>query len=92
MASESAKEIKTLVGVAELTKALTKVNDLKDKAVDCFSRHTYTTNLQKWTFDNVNNKWVSSRFIFFVFLQFPFSYTILLEFHSLGHPVQEKPK
>ena len=63
VASESAKEIKTLVGVAELTKALTKVNDLKDKAVDCFSRHVYTTNLQKWTFDNVNNKWVSFRSI-----------------------------
>ena len=63
VASESAKEIKTLVGVAELTKALTKVNNLKDKAVDCFSRHIYTTNLQKWTFDNVNNKWVSFHFI-----------------------------
>ena len=63
VASEIAKEIKTLVGVAELTKALTKVNNLKDKAVDCFSRHIYTTNLQKWTFDNVDNKWVSFRSI-----------------------------
>ena len=59
VASESARGTKTLVGVTELTKALTKVYRLKDKAVDCFSRHIFTTNLEKWSFDEVNNKGVS---------------------------------
>ena len=58
VASESATGTKTLVGVVELTKALTKVNQLKDKAVDCFSRHIFTTNVQKWSFDEVKNKGV----------------------------------
>ena len=67
VASESAKGTKILVGVAQLTKALQMVNDLKDKAVDCFSRHIYTTNLQKWTFDNIKNKQVFFRFYNVVF-------------------------
>lgn len=58
VASESAMGTKTLVGVVELSKALTKVYQLKDKAVDCFSRHIFTTNVQKWSFDEVKNKGV----------------------------------
>ena len=66
VASESAMETKTLVGVVELTKALDKVSQLKDKAVDCFSKDPFTTNLIKWSFDNVTNKVVSFRFKSFV--------------------------
>ena len=62
VASESAREIKTLVGVSELNKALAKVYRLKDKAVDCFSTHKFTLNLKKWSFDNGTNKVVSFRF------------------------------
>ena len=62
VASESARGIQTLVGVAELNKALAKVYWLKNKAVDCFSTHKFTLNLKKWSFDNVTNKVVSFRF------------------------------
>ena len=75
VASESATGTKTLVGVIELTKALTKVYQLKDKAVDCFSRHLFTTNVQKWSFDEVKNKGVC-----FCLLRFgvcPLSYMLL---------------
>ena len=65
VASESAMETKTLVGVVELNKALAKVYQLKEKAVDCFSRHIFTTNLQKWSFDNVKDKGVCFGFLRF---------------------------
>lgn len=74
VASDSALGTKTLVGVVELTKRLNQVQDIKDRAVDCFSTNIYKTDFQKWSFSSTTHRKVSIAFLFkFVSLPFVFS-------------------
>lgn len=60
LASESARETGRLNGDVHLTKLL---HDIKKyyiyDAAKCFSKISYTTDVWKWHFDNVNDKAVS---------------------------------
>ena len=58
IASESALGIGRLNGVLQLTKEVQKVNEVKKRAVLCFSNNKYTTSFQKWSFNNVTDKQV----------------------------------
>ena len=55
IASESALGTGRLNGVLQLTKELQKVNEVKKRAVLCFSNNKYITNFQKWSFNNVKD-------------------------------------
>ena len=59
VASESARGTGRLNGVVQLTGVLRRTQELKDKANKCFTHNTYTTDIYKWSFDNVNDKRVS---------------------------------
>ena len=59
VASESARGTGRLNGVVQLTGVLRRTQELKDKANKCFTYNTYTTDISKWSFDNVKNKKVS---------------------------------
>ena len=79
VASEGALGAKTLVGVVELTKRLNQVQDIKDRAADCFSTNIYKSDFQKWSFCSATHKKVSIAFLFkFVFLPFVFRFPIFV--------------
>ena len=59
LATESARGTGQLNGAVQLTGELRKINRIKNKAIRCFSDVKYTTDSQKWSFDNVKDKAVS---------------------------------
>ena len=59
-ATEGAHGTGRLNGAVQLTGELRKINRIKNKAIRCFSDVKYTTDSQKWSFDNVKDKAVSS--------------------------------
>ncbi|XP_078344954.1 uncharacterized protein LOC144630471 [Oculina patagonica] len=56
VASESARGTGRLNGVVQLAGVLQDTKRLQDKAVKCFTNNIYTTDIQKWSFDNVKDK------------------------------------
>ncbi|KAL9982789.1 hypothetical protein ACROYT_G004894 [Oculina patagonica] len=52
---ETAEETKSLQGVLQLTKALEDVEALQTKARRCFTKFRYSTDIHKWSFDNIKN-------------------------------------
>ncbi|XP_073238029.1 uncharacterized protein [Porites lutea] len=56
VASESAKGTGRLNGVVQLTGVLRKFQTLKDKANKCFTFNKYTTDIHRWSFNNVKDK------------------------------------
>ena len=60
VASESALGTGKLTGTLELTKELTKLSQVTQKAEKCFSKVKYTKSVHKWAFDSVKNKQVGS--------------------------------
>ena len=59
LATESTRGTGRLNGAVQLTGELRKINRLKNKAIRCFSDVKYTTDSQKWSFDNIKDKAVS---------------------------------
>ena len=59
LATESARGTGRLNGAVQLTGELRKINRIKNKAIRCFTDVKYTTDSQKWSFDNVKDKVVS---------------------------------
>lgn len=60
VASESARGTGRLNGAVQLTEVLRKTKDIQDKAMLCFTNNIYTTDIMKWSFDNVKDKEVST--------------------------------
>ena len=60
VASESARGTGRLNGAVQLTEVLRKTKDIQDKAMLCFTNNIYTTDIMKWSFDNVKEKEVST--------------------------------
>ena len=56
VASESARGTGRLSGAVQLTRVLQKTKEIQDKAMLCFTNNIYTTDIQKWSFDNVKDK------------------------------------
>ena len=63
VASESAKGTGRLNGVVQLTGVLRKFKNLKDKANKCFTFVDYTTDIHRWSFDNVKDKQVKTKYV-----------------------------
>lgn len=59
VASESARGTGRLNGAIQLAEVLQTSKRIHDKAVKCFTYNVYSTGIEKWSFDNVNNKPVS---------------------------------
>ena len=59
LATESALGTGRLNGAVQLTEQLQKMTQLNNKAMMCFAKIKYTTNLMKWSFDNFKDKAVS---------------------------------
>ena len=59
VASESALGTGRLNGVIQLTDVLQRSKQIRDKAVKCFTFNIYTSDIKKWSFDNVKDKPVS---------------------------------
>lgn len=59
VASEGARGTGRLNGVVQLTGVLRQTKELKDKANRCFTYNKYTTDIHKWSFDDVKDKGVS---------------------------------
>ena len=60
-AVEAARGTGKLLGVAELSNALKEINQIQNKARKCFTKFRYAVNVAKWSFDNVKNKAVRSK-------------------------------
>ena len=56
VASESARGTGRLNCAVQLTRVLQKTKEIQDKAMLCFTNNIYTTDIQKWSFDNVKDK------------------------------------
>ncbi|XP_078344331.1 uncharacterized protein LOC144629949 isoform X1 [Oculina patagonica] len=56
VASESAPGTGQLSGADQLNRVYSELKALESKAVECFTTHSYTTGLKKWTFDKENDK------------------------------------
>ena len=56
VASESAHGTGRLNGVIQLTRVLQNMQNVEATAIRCFTNNIYTTNIKKWSFDNVKNK------------------------------------
>ncbi|KAL9982961.1 hypothetical protein ACROYT_G005076 [Oculina patagonica] len=54
-ATEAASGTRSLQGVLQLTKALEEVEGLENKGRRCFTKFRYSTNIHKWSFDNVKD-------------------------------------
>ncbi len=59
-ATEAASGTRSLQGVLQLTKALEEVEGLENKGRRCFTKFRYSTNIHKWSFDNVKDAAVST--------------------------------
>ena len=68
VAVESAHGVGRLNGILEITNVLRNIEQTETKAVKCFTNNVYTTDIQKWSFDNSHNKGVNISFsnIFFL--------------------------
>ena len=66
VASESARGTGRLNGMVQLTGVLKETKKLQYKAVKCFTNNIYTTNIQKWSYDNVKDKEVSCYTVHFI--------------------------
>lgn len=60
---ETAEQTKSLQGVLQLTKAFEDVEALQTKARRCFTKFRYSTDIHKWSFDNIKNAAVSTRML-----------------------------
>lgn len=58
-ASEAAPGTNNLQGIVQLTKSLEKLDKLKQKTQQCFTKFKHSTDILKWSFNNVNNTLVS---------------------------------
>ena len=58
IASESAFGTGRLNGAVQLQNVLTRVQRIKSKAKRCFTRLKYSTNVQRWSFNNTKDKQV----------------------------------
>ena len=56
IASESALGVGRLNGAVELTRELQTLSGVIGKALLCFTKLKYTTNVHKWSFDKNRNK------------------------------------
>ena len=68
LATESARGTGRLNGALQLTEQLRKFTQIEKQAMICFTKIKYTTELTKWSFDNVKNKTVSFIAYFFLHL------------------------
>ena len=58
VASEGAQGGK-LNGILELTNVLRSIESLETKAIKCFTNNIYTTDIQRWSFDQKRHSTVS---------------------------------
>ena len=61
IALESAFGTGRLNGAFQLQNVLTRVQRIKSKAKRCFTRLKYSTNVQRWSFNNTKDKQVGDR-------------------------------
>lgn len=62
VAVESAHGVGRLNGILEITNILRNIEQTETKAVKCFTNNVYTTDIQKWSFDNSHNEGVNINF------------------------------
>lgn len=59
VATESAQGTGRLSGVVQLTGVLQKIKTDENKAVNCFTTNSYTTDIKRWRFSKEQDKTVS---------------------------------